>query len=56
MKRLADLAVGLAIISIVVGVISRLSMRPVSGLLGSAFLEFSAVCLLFAIALYTRAK
>jgi hypothetical protein len=54
MKKAADLVMGVAVISAVVGVISRLMMKPVSGIFASAFLEFSAVCLLLAIALLIR--
>ena len=56
MKKAADLAMGIAVISAVVGIISRLMMKPVSGIFASAFLEFSAVCLLLAIALFVREK
>ena len=56
MKKAADAIIGVAILSTVVGIISRLMMKPVSGIYASAFLEFSAVCLLLAIALLLREK
>jgi len=56
MKKAADFAVGVAVISAVVGIISRLMVKPVAGIFASAFLEFSAVCLLLAIALFVREK
>jgi hypothetical protein len=56
MRKAADLAIGMAVVSAVVGGISRLMMKPVSGIFASAFLEFSAVCLLFAIAVLLREK
>ena len=56
MKKAADLVIGIAVISAVVGIISRLMVKPISGLFASAFLEFSAVCLLLAIALLLREK
>ena len=56
MKKAADLAIGIAVISAVIGIISRLMVKPVVGIFASAFLEFSAVCLLLAIALLVRKK
>jgi hypothetical protein len=56
MKKAADLAIGIAVVSAVVGIISRLTLKPVSGIFASAFLDFSAVCLLLAIALFVREK
>ena len=56
MKKVADLVLGVAVISAVVGIISRLTMKPVSGVFAGAFLEFSGVCLLLAIALLIREK
>ncbi len=56
MKKAADFAIGVAVISAVVGIISRLMVKPVAGIFASAFLEFSAVCLLLAIALTLREK
>jgi len=56
MKKAADLAIGIAVISAVIGIISRLMVKPVAGIFASAFLDFSAVCLLLAIALLVREK
>jgi hypothetical protein len=51
MKNLANVAIVLAAISLLVGIISRLSLKPIAGLEGRAFIGFTAICLLFAIAL-----
>ena len=56
MKKVADIATIVAVISVVVGAISRLTMRPIYGMQAHAFLEFAGVCLLFAIALQLRGK
>ena len=56
MKKAADLVIGIAVISAIVGIMSRLTVKPVAGIFASAFLEFSAVCLLLAIALLVREK
>ena len=42
MKKLADVAIIVGVISVVAGVISRLLMQPVAGIYASAFLQFSA--------------
>ena len=54
MKKMADVAIVVAVISIVVGIVSRLSMKPVVGIFASAFVEFAGVSLLLAIALLLR--
>lgn len=56
MKKLADIAIILAVISVVVGIISRLLVQPVAGIFANAFLQFASVCLLLAIALLLREK
>lgn len=56
MKKIADGAIGLAVVSAIVGIISRLMMTPIAGIFASSFLDFSAVCLLLAIALLVREK
>ena len=56
MKKAADLAILIAVISAIIGILSRLAVKPVAGIFASAFLEFSAVCLLIAIALLVREK
>jgi len=56
MKKLADGAIILAVLSIVAGIVSRLIMQPFAGIYASAFLQFSGVCLLLAIALLLKEK
>jgi hypothetical protein len=56
MKKLADVAIIVAVISLIAGMASRLIMKPLAGIYASAFLQFSAVCLLLAIALFLREK
>ena len=51
MKNLANIAIVVAAVSFVVGIISRLSLNTIAGLESRAFIGFTAVCLLFAIAL-----
>lgn len=51
MKNLANIAIVLAAISLVIGIISRLALNPIAGLESRAFVGFTAICLLFAIAL-----
>jgi len=56
MKKIADVVIVVAVVSLVAGIISRLTMNPINGIFASAFLEFAGVCLLLAIALFMRAK
>lgn len=56
MKKLADVAIIIAVVSTIVGVISRLAMQPIAGVFAGAFLTFAGVCLLLAIALLLREK
>lgn len=56
MKKLADAAIIVAVISVIIGIISRQTMQPVAGIFAGAFLEFAGVCLLLAIALLLREK
>jgi len=56
MKKLADVAIILAMISVVLGIISRLVVQPIAGIFANAFLQFAGVCLLLAIALLLREK
>ena len=51
MKALVNILVVVAAISIVVGIISRLTLTPVRGVEAHAFLNFTNTCLLFAITL-----
>ena len=51
MKWAAYLAIAVAVVSLIIGIISRLTWTPVSQfkLEAHAFLDFSIACLLFAI-------
>lgn len=52
MKGLANVALWAGIISLVIGVVLRLRVRPIAlGLEPSSFLQLSIACLLLAIAL-----
>lgn len=52
MKSLANVALWAGIISLVIGIILRVLVRTITfGLEPSSFLEFSATCLLLAIAI-----
>ncbi len=54
MKGLAVIAIVVALVSIVIGIISRLMVQPIpvaSGINAQSFLDFTNTCLLFAIAL-----
>ena len=54
MKGLAVIAIVVALVSIVIGIISRLMVQPIpvaSGIDAQSLLDFSNTCLLFAIAL-----
>ena len=54
MKKVADVIIVVAVISIIVGIISRVTMKPISGVFASSLLEFAGVCLLLAISLLLR--
>lgn len=57
MKVLANLAVVIGAISMVIGIILRIAARPILlGLEPSSFLEFSIACFLLTIALNTMSK
>lgn len=56
MNKAPDILIVLAAVSMVVGVMSRLTMIPIAGIFASAFLTFAGVCLLMAIALILRGK
>ena len=53
MKTIAYIAIGVAAISLIVGIISRLTITPVgpAGIEAQAFLGFANTCLLVAITL-----
>jgi hypothetical protein len=54
MKNLVNTLIGLAVISIVVALISRLTLRPIMDIESRAMAGFAAVLLLFAIALSVK--
>ena len=49
MQALMAIATALAVISVVIGIISRLAQITAAGLSSSAYLRFTDTCLLFAI-------
>lgn len=51
MKKLAIAAMGVAGVSLIVGIIAKLSLTPVFATSANAFLRFTNTCLLAAIAL-----
>jgi len=56
MKGIVQAVIAVAVVSVVVGVISRIMLVPVRGIQAHAFLEFGQVCLLLAIALQLKGK
>ena len=56
MKKIPDVCIAVAIISAVIAIISRFSMKPVAGVYAGSILEFAGVCLLLAIAVSVREK
>jgi hypothetical protein len=54
MKGICEAFIIVAVISLIVGIISRLIVEPILGIEAQAFLQFSQTCLLFAIALAAR--
>jgi len=54
MKKICEAFIIVAVISLIVGVISRLMVKPILGIDAQAFLQFTQACLLFAIALAAR--
>ena len=56
MKKAANLIIGVALISLALGVISRITMKPIpiapgGGIEASVLMKFTGTCLLLAIAL-----
>jgi hypothetical protein len=49
MQALMAIATAVAVISVVIGIISRLAQTTAAGLTSSAYLRFTDTCLLFAI-------
>ncbi len=54
MRKICDVFIIVAAVSLVLGIISRLLMRPFLAIEGQAFLQFTQACLLFAIAIAAR--
>ncbi len=54
MKKICEGFIVVAAISLVLGIISRLLMKPFFAIEGQAFLQFTQACLLFAIAIAAR--
>ncbi len=54
MRKICEILIVVAAISLIVGVISRLIVEPIMGIEDQAFLQFTQACLLFAIALAAR--
>ena len=54
MKKICEILIVLAAISLVLGIVSRLIVQPFIGIEAQAFLQFTQACLLFAIALAAR--
>jgi len=54
MRKVCEAFIVVAVISLIVGVISRLIVKPILGIEAQAFLQFTQACLLFAIAIVAR--
>ena len=54
MRKICEAFIVVAAISLVLGVISRLIVKPFLGIEAQAFLQFTQACLLFAIAIAAR--
>jgi hypothetical protein len=54
MKGICDVFIIVAAISLIVGIISRLMVKPIIGIEAQAFLQFTQACLLFAVAIAAR--
>ncbi|NIO49839.1 MAG: hypothetical protein GTN73_10455 [Candidatus Aminicenantes bacterium] len=54
MRRICEAFIVVAVISIIVGIISRILLKPFFGIEAQAFLQFTQTCLLFAIAVAAR--
>ncbi len=54
MRKICEILIVVAAISLIVGVISRLIVEPIMGIEAQAFLQFAQACLLFVIALAAR--
>lgn len=56
MKAVADIAIAIGVISIIVGLVSRWTIAPIMGIEAHAFLSFGIACMVLAIALSVREK
>jgi len=54
MRKLCEAFIVVAAVSLVVGLISRLMVKPILGIEAQAFLQFTQACLLFAVAIVAR--
>jgi hypothetical protein len=54
MRKICEAFMVVAVISLILGVISRLIVKPFLGIEAQAFLQFTQACLLFAIAIAAR--
>jgi hypothetical protein len=54
MRGAAQAALVVGVISVIVGIISRVTYEPIQGIEAHAFLQFSQTCFLFAIAVFLR--
>ncbi len=54
MRKICEAFIIVAVISLVVGIISRLLVKPFFGIEAQAFLQFTQTCLLFAVAIAVR--
>ena len=54
MRKICEVFIVVAAISIILGVISRIIVKPFFGIEAQAFLQFTQACLLFAIAIAAR--
>ncbi len=54
MRKICEVFIVVAAVSLIVGIISRLIVKPILGIEAQAFLQFTQTCLLFAIAIVAR--
>ena len=54
MRKICEAFIVVAAVSLIVGVISRIIVKPFFGIEAQAFLQFTQACLLFAVALAAR--
>ncbi|MCZ2844962.1 MAG: hypothetical protein O2U61_00440 [Candidatus Bathyarchaeota archaeon] len=54
MRKICEAFIVVAAVSLIVGVISRLMVKPIWGIEAQAFLQFTKACLLFAVAIAAR--